>query len=251
MAGTDNINDYFFAGSYKHAWKGLSPHGLTIAETDFIVEVAGLSEKHLVLDLMCGYGRHSLELGRRGIRVEAIDNLADYVKEIQNTAAAENLNVKARNEDVVTVELDHVYDAIICMGNSISFFDRESIFKILHNISNHLKPGGKFIINSWMVAEIAIRYFKEKDWHFAGDYKCVLDYSFLFNPTRIESEQTIISKEGQVEIVKGIDYIYSIEEFKQMFESVNLNSISLYSTPRKRKFNLGDGHIYIVVEKSC
>ena len=249
MAVTDNINDHFFSGSYKHAWKGISPHGLTVAETDFIIELAELNENDSVLDLMCGYGRHSLELARRGIRVEAIDNLADYIDEIQATADSEKLEVKVRCENVVSVKLGVVYDAVVCMGNSFSFFDRENTIKILHNISNHLKPGGELIINSWMVAEIAIRHFREKDWHYAGEYKCVLDYQYLFNPSRIESEQTIISNEGQVEVVKGIDYIYSIEELEQMFAEVGLRTTGLYSTPRKRKFNLGDSQIYIVAEK--
>lgn len=249
MAGTDNINDHFFAGSYKHAWKGISPPGLTLAETDFIVELAELKEKDQVLDLMCGYGRHSLELGRRKMRVTSIDNLPDYISEIQQTAELEQLDVTARVENASSMILDQTYDAVICMGNSFSFFERDITFKILQTISNHLKPGGKLIINSWMIAEIAVRHFKEKDWHYAGDFKCVLDYQYLFNPSRIESEQTIISKEGQVEIVKGIDYIYSIEEFNQMFKKVGLHMSGLYSTPRKRKFSLGDAQIYIVADK--
>lgn len=249
MAGTDNINDQFFAGSYKHAWKGISPPGLTLAEADFIVELAELKERDEVLDLMCGYGRHSIELARRGMRVTAIDNLPDYISEIRQAAESEQLAINAQVENAASMKLDQAYNAVICMGNSFSFFDRDSTIKILQTISDHLKPGGKLIINSWMIAEIAIRHFKEKDWHFAGDYKCILDYQYLFNPSRIESEQTIISNMGQIEIVRGIDYIYTIDEIRHFGAEVGLTITSLYSTPRKKIFTIGDTQLYLVAEK--
>lgn len=244
-----NINDKFFAGSYKHAWKGISPEGLTLAETDFIMELAALREGSLVLDMLCGYGRHSIELARRGMRVTAIDNLPDYISEIRQAAESEQLPINAQVENAASMNLDQAYDAVICMGNSFSFFDRATTFQIIRNISAHLKPGGKMFINSWMIAEIAIRYFREKDWHYAGDYKCMLEYEFMFDPTRIESEQTIISNNGEIEVVQGIDYIYTLNELDAMFSEAGLQTIARYSTPRKRKFSLGDTQIYIVVNK--
>lgn len=244
-----NINNTFFKGAYKHAWKGIIPAGLTEAEVDFIQNVASLFAGAKVLDLMCGYGRHALELGRRSVHVTAIDNLQDYIDEVKAIATEQNLPVKAVQEDVLHARLSEVYDAAICMGNSFAFFNREDAVTILKNISNHLKPGGTLIINSWMIAEIAIRHFKEKDWHYAGEYKCLLDYKYCFHPSRIESEQTIVAPDGKVEVVKGIDYIFTLDEMETMFNEAGLKTINLYSTPRKRKFNLGDSQIYIVAEK--
>ncbi|MGZ3853849.1 MAG: class I SAM-dependent methyltransferase, partial [Flavisolibacter sp.] len=144
-----------------------------------------------------------------------------------------------------------VYDAIICMGNSFAFFDRTDAEKIIRNVSSHLKPGGIFLINSWMVAEIAIKYFKEKDWHYAGDYKCMLEYKYCFFPSRIESEQTIISPEGGVETVKGVDYIFTLDEVDGMLAEGGLRTRDVFSTPKKKRFTLGDGRVYIVAEKSA
>lgn len=247
---SSNLNNTFFEGSYKHAWKGISPQGLTQAEVDFILEIAELKRDDKVLDIMCGYGRHALELARRKIQVTAIDNLQDYIDEIKITAEKENLSIHAFPADILHAKLEDVYDAAICMGNSFAFFNREDAIAILKNISNHLKPGGVFIINSWMIAEIAIKHFREKDWHYAGEYKCLLDYKFCFHPSRIESEQTIIAPDGTIETAKGIDYIFTLDQLEEMFNEAGLKTKELYSTPRKRRFSLGDGHIYIVVEKA-
>lgn len=244
-----NINNSFFKGSYKHAWKGVIPPGLTEAEVDFIYEVAALKNGSKVLDIMCGYGRHALELARRGTQVTSIDNLQDYIDEIKTKTLEENLSVHAFQADVLNVNLDEVYDSVICMGNSFAFFNREDAVTILKNICNHLKQDGVLIINSWMVAEVAIKYFKEKDWHYAGEYKCMLEYKYCFHPSRIESEQTIIAPDDSVEIVKGVDYIFTLDELEAMFNEAGLMTKDVYSTPRKKKFTLGDGRVYIVASK--
>jgi cyclopropane fatty-acyl-phospholipid synthase-like methyltransferase len=250
MPSSPNINNTFFEGSYKHAWKRIIPPGLTEAEVDFIQEVTGLKEGSRALDIMCGYGRHALELGKRSINVTAIDNLEEYVEEIQTKASEQNLPVKVLAADVLNMSLKEVYDAAVCMGNSFAFFDKTDAASIIKNVSSHLKPGGVFIINSWMIAEIAIKHFKEKDWHYAGDYKCLLESKYLFSPSRIETEQTIISPEGTVETVKGIDYIFTLDELEQMLNEGGLTTRDVFSTPRKKRFALGDGRVYLVAEKT-
>lgn len=244
-----NINNTFFSGSYKHAWKGTIPAGLTEAEVDFILEMAALKNGSKVLDFMCGYGRHALELGKRGMNVTAIDNLTEYVDEVKAKASEFNLAVHAETSDVLQMKLNEVYDAAICMGNSFAFFDRSDAITILKNITNHLKSNGVLIINSWMIAEIAIKHFKERDWHYAGDYKCMLEYRYCFHPSRIESEQTIVSPDGTVETVKGVDYIFTLDELEEMFNEAGLKTKDVFSTPRKKRFSLGDGRVYIVVSK--
>ena len=69
-----NINDTFFEGIYKEVWRKLIPPGLSEVECDFIRDVAQLQAGDRVVDFMCGYGRHALELARRGFPVTAVDN---------------------------------------------------------------------------------------------------------------------------------------------------------------------------------
>jgi cyclopropane fatty-acyl-phospholipid synthase-like methyltransferase len=249
MSSGTNINNTFFEGIYKDVWKRLIPSGLTEAEVDFIMESAGLEAGDKVLDIMCGYGRHAIEMAGRGLQVTAVDNLKDYVLEIKARAEEKNLPVEPVLSGALEVALSQTYEAAICMGNSFAFFNKEEAGFLLKKIASHLKTGGVFIINSWMIAEIAIKHFREKDWHDVGEYKYLLDYKFLFHPNRIESEQTIIDKEGGVEVIRGVDYIFTLDEMEMMFNEAGLRTKHLYSTPRKKPFTLGDGRIYIVAEK--
>jgi cyclopropane fatty-acyl-phospholipid synthase-like methyltransferase len=246
---TENINDRFFDGMYKEAWRKTIPEGLTEAEGDFIVEMANLQEGGKVLDLMCGWGRHSVELAKRGLKVTAVDNLKDYIEEINLTSLAKDLDIESIHASVVDLNLHKQFDAVICMGNSFNFFDRDSALSILRNVASNLKPHGILIINSWSIAEIAFRYFKEKDWFWAGDYRCVLENKYFTHPSRIESEQTIIAADGSSELLKAVDYIYSLDDLQFLFNDAGLKTRALYSTPRKRKWSFEDVRIYIVAEK--
>jgi cyclopropane fatty-acyl-phospholipid synthase-like methyltransferase len=246
-----NINDVFFSGSYKEVWRRLIPSGLSEAECDFIEDVAQLKQGDPILDIMCGYGRHALELARRGYAVTAVDNAADYIDEIKATSAAEMLPVEAFVEGALTVPLQKNYKAAICMGNSFAFFDRKDAISLLKKISSHLMEDGILLINSWMIAEIAIKHFREKEWIEVDGYKYLLDYKFHFQPSRIESEHTLLTTQGLVEVINGVDYVYTLAEMEAMFAEAGLCTKALFSTPRKRPFKMGDNKIYIVVQKAA
>lgn len=246
---SSNLNDTFFDGVYKEVWRKLIPAGLSEAECDFIEEVAGLQTGDVVLDLMCGYGRHALELARRGYAITAVDNAVDYIAEIRSVAAAEKLCIDAKACGALDVSLNKNYKAILCMGNSFAFFNRDEAAKLLQKLAARLQPGGVLLINSWMIAEIAIRHFREKEWHNVDGYKYLLDYKFHFQPSRIESEHTIVAPDGHVDVIQGVDYIFTLAELETLFNEAGLTTKALYSTPRKRPFKMGDNKIYIVAHK--
>lgn len=249
LQSTNNINSDFFKGIYKDVWRKEIPKGLTEAETDFIEDVASLKTNDAVLDIMCGFGRNAIELAKRGYNVTAIDNSKEYIEEIKLIAEKENLPVDAIQKDVSEADFQGKYKAVICMGNSFAFFNAETASSILHKISGCLNLGGKIIINTWMIAEIAIRHFQEKSWHYVDDYKFITENKFLFHPTRIETNYTILASSGEMEIIKGIDYILSFSELELMLRSAGLQLEEIYSTPRKKKYNFGDGRAYIVASR--
>ena len=249
-AQSSNINDSFFNKTYQDVWRKLIPVGVSEAECDFIEDVARLQKGDAVLDLMCGYGRHALELARRGYAVTAVDNSVDYIDEIKSAGTAESLPIEAFAESALTVNLHKQYKAVVCMGNSFAFFERKEAVALLQKISRHLLPGGSLLINSWMIAEIAIRHFREKEWSQVEGYKYLLDYKFHFHPSRIESEHTLITADGRVEIINGVDYVFTLAELEVMFNEAGLTTMALYSTPRKRPFKMGDNKIYILAGRS-
>jgi len=244
-----NANNVLFQSFYKDVWRKLIPAGLTEAEADFIQDVASLEPGSNFLDIMCGYGQHSLALAKRDVQVTAIDNLPDYIDEINAIALNDGLPVKAKVQDVAETEFNEKYDAVLCMGNSFATLDYPRAIKVLTNISAALKQGGTFIINSWMIAEIAIKYFEAKSWVYVGEYKYLLDNKYLFHPTRIETDHIVIREDGEMQTLKGIDYIFTFAEIEAMLNKTGFDLVDVYATPRKKKYNFGDNKAYIVAVK--
>lgn len=246
---TENINNSFFSGYYKEIWRQIFPEKTTIAEAEYIIEECNLNEESLVLDIMCGYGRHALELGKKGIKVIAVDNLPEYSNEINEKAAAEKLDVKSICTDILELKLENQFDAVICMGNSLQFFNEEDSIKLLSALSSHLKPGGKFIINSWSLAEIVMKQFKEKSWSKFNDLLFLVESKFLLRPARVETTSIIITDSGEREEKQAVDYIYSIAEIESMLNKTGFQLKEVFSIPGKKVFSPGDPRAYIVAVK--
>ena len=244
-----NINDHFFDGYYKEIWKSIIPAELTVKEVDFMLSYFNLKAGDKVLDLMCGYGRHALALGRKGLSVTAIDNLDDYIKEVCEQLENEELSVKAIKADVMEYKIEGKFDLALCMGNSLNFFDREETLQIFKQVANHLNPEGHFLINSWSLAEIAFKNFKEKGWGSYGEIKFLTDSQFLFQPSRIETKSEIIFPDGNTESKTGVDFIFSINEMELMLGEAGMQLKEIFSIPGKKKFTLGEPRAYIVAGK--
>lgn len=246
---SENVNNFFFDGYYKEIWRHVFPEKTTLAEIDFIMNDFKLNPGNSVLDVMCGYGRHTLELARRGIKVTAIDNLPDYINEIKEKATNENLPVECICTDVLEMQIDKQYDAVLCMGNSLQFFNEKDISRLLSNISEHLKPAGKLLINTWSIAEIAMKNFKDKSWSRFDELLFLTESKLLFHPTRIEISSIIIADSGDREEKTGVDFIYSISELETLLNKTGFELKEIYSIPGKKQFTVGEPRAYIVAEK--
>jgi SAM-dependent methyltransferase len=244
-----NINNDFFKGLYKEVWRKEIPNGLTEAEVDFIEEMGGLKKGDHVLDLMCGYGRHSLELARRDYKVTAIDNSQAYIAEVTEQTENEKLPVMAIEGDISQITYPEGVDMVINMGNSLAFFSAEVVALIFQKAAACLKQNGVLLINSWMIGEIAIRNFQERSWHYIDEYKFIQESQYLFHPTRIETNYTILAPTGEIENLKGVDYIFSFAELEAMLATAGFKMDDVYSTPRKRKYRFGETRAYIVARK--
>lgn len=200
---------------------------------------------------MCGYGRHTLALARKGIHVTAIDNLAAYTAEIKEAADRENLPVTTITSSVTACRPgDDQFDLAICMGNSLNFFTDAELANLLSIVSYSLKKGGHFLINTWSIAEIAFKSFRDKGWSQIGDIKFLTDSKILFHPTRIESESIFITPDNTTETKKAIDYIYSLNELENMLHAAGMEIKQVYSIPGKKPFTAGEPRAYIVAVRS-
>lgn len=121
-----------------------------VAEREFALNpFEQLALDHLagaVLDLGCGLGNLSLEAGRRGHRVVAVDGSESAIARIRATAQAENLDVAAVQAELEHYRIDRPYDTIVAIGILI-FFPQMRALSLLADVQAHVAPGGRVIVN--------------------------------------------------------------------------------------------------------
>lgn len=244
----------FFHGLPQEAWKAAQTEEQTQLDLELLVETLNFGPDDRLLDVFCGYGRHALPLARMGARVTGVDISVDYIAEMQGVIDAEKLRVVALADDFLSMPENSFgspapFDAAYCMGNSFSFFPRTDMLAFLTRIANRLKPGGRFLAHSEMIAESVLPDYQARNWQPIGDNILFLvenEYDPL--ESRIDSH-LIYVRNGDRQTRMAQHYVYTLAELRQLFTEAGLPVIACYGTVEGEPYALGDGAVWIVAER--
>ena len=137
----------YFSDQYLKLYVDIASQSNTSGQVSFLVKNLNLKNKK-ILDLACGYGRHSIALAKKGYDVTGID----YSKRFIEIAESEALKQKTRATflagDIRRLNFKNKFDLVINMFNSFGYFDDESDNLLtLENIIKALKPNGRFFLD--------------------------------------------------------------------------------------------------------
>ncbi len=120
----------------------------TAREAKFIIDRLGIESGARVLDLCCGYGRHTLLLAQKGFDMVGLDLSMVMLKKALADAQANGQAIKFVHGDMRKLSFKAIFDAIYNVQTSFGYFDDQSNFRVLQGIFNALKPGGVFLIET-------------------------------------------------------------------------------------------------------
>lgn len=137
----------------------------TERQTDFLIEKLSLHAGEKILDLACGFGRHSIALARRGFSVTGIDLTAAYIDYAAAQAKKEGLSVRFIRSDIRSVEFENEFDVVLNIADgAIGYLENEKEnLKIFDVISKALKRGGRHFMDI-MNADYAETHFPCRLW---------------------------------------------------------------------------------------
>jgi SAM-dependent methyltransferase len=136
-----------------------------VEEIDKVIKLLNIQPGSNILDLCCGIGRHSLELARRGYQVTGVDRTRGYLDRAKKQAKEESLDIEFVQRDMRSFMRPGAFDITISMFTSFSYFDDPQEDKrVVKNVFDSLKTGGRFIIQMHGKETLA-KIFTERDWN--------------------------------------------------------------------------------------
>ncbi len=194
----------------------------TKEDIDRVIELTNIKKHGKILDLACGYGRHSIELAKRGYKVVGIDvspHLIDYAKK---NAIEENLDIEFFCSDIREFKNGADFDMVLNLYDGAIGYLEDDIenLKIFSTISRHLKEGGISLIHLHRL-EYAEANFPQKITRISTELE--EEIWFLLDPaSRYMMEVTKTVKGADLEEVVERKRLYSFSEIKTILKDQGL-----------------------------
>lgn len=244
MQGDDSVDGYLEG-------KKQSLSERTICEVEGIISLLGLKKGNKLMDCPCGYGRHSNELQAMGINVVGCDINSVHLKRAKESAMNRNLSTEFRKENMIKLNYNQEFDAVINMFYSFGFFDTdEENFKVLEKFYNALKPGGKFLMHT----DVNITRIKSGKYKFNEERKLISGKNLRIIDVYDELTKKIYGKWTIFDNTetKTVDYavrVYTREEFTKMCYDAGFSKVTVYSDWDGVPYNEDAEDMIIIAEK--
>lgn len=122
-----------------------------IGETEAGAKSSPGAKSPAVADVACGTGRHAIALAAAGYAVTGIDpdaRLLETARTAAEAAAANPVWICAAFETLPALDMDGRFDAVLCLGNSISLTAPAELPSIVANMAAMVAPGGALVLHT-------------------------------------------------------------------------------------------------------
>jgi len=142
-----NIEDVFNVNDYMYFYSEKLTEERTKREVEFLVKVLELKEPKRILDLACGFGRHTIKLAELRHEVVGVDIMEGFLEIARKKAEEQGVSVKFMKGDMRETNFKEEFDIVLLLYTSFGYFSDEENFKVLQNVYKALKPNGLFCLD--------------------------------------------------------------------------------------------------------
>jgi SAM-dependent methyltransferase len=166
-----------------------------------------------VLDVPCGFGRHSLPLASAGYRVTGVDRSQVLLDEAARRGGGPEY-VRADYRELPFP--DDSFDAAVNLFTSLGYLGDEEDTRVLAAIRRVLRPDGRLVIETmhrdWMVRNV-----QEQHWQRVGEGRLLLEQVAFDPPSGVaQTTQTLVDGSGERESRTWSLRVYSATELVAM-----------------------------------
>ncbi len=198
-------------------------------EVEQLIGLTGVAPGSTILDLCCGVGRHSLEFARRGFKVTAVDRTERYLTRAQAAAEKAGLDIEFVKSDMRDFKRPGAFDLAINIFTSFGYFeDPAEDVRVIENMSESLKAGGCFAIETVGGKEILARIYQARDWDEEEDGTLFLQRRQIMQDWSWMQNQWILIKGTERHEIDFSHRVFSAVEMKLLLTQNGFESATAY-----------------------
>jgi SAM-dependent methyltransferase len=191
--------DAFFSDFYLRAYADRERQEAAEAQALAAARLAGCPAGGDLLDVPCGFGRHSLPLASAGYRVVGVDRSESLLADARRRTAGARWPGLVRADYRRLPFADASFDAALNLFTSLGYLGDEQDTTVLGEIRRVLRPRGRVVIET-MHRDLLVRDFREQDWRLVGEGRLLLEQrTFDAAAGVVQSTQTLIDSTGRRE----------------------------------------------------
>ncbi|MBL8794263.1 MAG: SAM-dependent methyltransferase, partial [Planctomycetia bacterium] len=141
------------------------------------------------------------------------------------------------------------FDTAFCFGNSFGYLDDAGDAAFVAAVAACLKPGGRFLLDTGVVAEALLPNLKERTWYEVGDMLFLIENRYDALQGRLESNLTFV-RNGKVERRAISQRVYPLRELYRLLTAAGFDEIEGYSGLDRQPFRLGAQRLLLSARKA-
>ncbi|MDQ4149543.1 MAG: class I SAM-dependent methyltransferase [Actinomycetota bacterium] len=222
----------------------------TAREVDGVIERLELTGGARVLDLACGYGRHSLELAGRGFRVTGLDLSEPSLAIARKKSEEAGVAVDFVHSDMREIPFVEEMDAVINMYSSFGFLETEAEDElVLAAVARCLKPGGRFLLDT-SSALYLFRNYKPQVWVELADGTILLERQIYdVRSGRTETTWRFLSTSGEEHRLYFSMRAYTLPELVNMLRRAGMEPHAVFGSLDGEEYDLDSPRLVLVAAK--
>lgn len=225
-------------------------HKQTLRETQFILQSLSVGRGGRILDLCCGFGRHTIEMAKRGYDMVGLDLSLPLLQKGLSEAQRRKLSIKFIHGDVRELNFNGVFDACFCVHTSFGYFDDKTNFNVFGGIFKALKTGGRFVIEV-LNRDYVIQQMPRRKWWEGSDCLFLEEVSFNNETSVLHNKRTFIYDDNRAWEQYIYIRLFSLHELQSMLRlsGFKILEVSGHVAGRGAFFGAESPHIIILAEK--
>lgn len=198
------------------------------AEVEGVIKMLDIAPPSRILDLCCGFGRHSLILAERGFEVTGLDISRSFLDYAKRKADERGVMIALEQRDMREIQHEQEFDAVINLFTAFGFFDTEDEdLKVLQGVVQSLKPNGQFVIDT-LNRDYVIHSGQYQTWKQRNGTTILEERFFDFFKSRLEIVHHLINTKNGDRKLESSFRLYTLTEMLDMFDKAGLMLTDVY-----------------------